>query len=122
MGAAGGGVNTSEGLPQCGVSPCPSPQLLRPHQTWPHCQAHFRDGWKFPFQQNPFVKPWSFGPRSAVLAWLWLPGAGRLALAYPDSPTLWPGPSSTLSPQQAELASGPGLPPATPLPMAAPPL
>lgn len=77
MGVAWGGVHRSEGLPQCGISPRPRPQLPQPHQTWPHCQAHFRDGWKFPFQQNPFVKPWSFEPRSALPAWRWPPGAGQ---------------------------------------------
>lgn len=98
---AWGGVDKSEGLRQLGFSPCPHPQLPQPHQTWPHCQAHFRDGWKFPFQQNPFVKPWSFEPRAAFPAWFW-----------PTQPVPLPTPDLRLLSRPSRQGSGsePGLP------------
>lgn len=82
-----GGLHRSEGLREFGSCPCQRPQLLQPRQTWPRCQAHFRDGWKFPFQQNPFVKPWSFEPRSALPAWLW--PAQPAPLSAPGLPLLY---------------------------------
>jgi hypothetical protein len=74
----------------------------RPGHT---ARLHFRDGWKFPFQQNPFVKPWSFEPPSALPAWLCLSGSGLPSQLHSttDLPLL------SLRSRQS-LGPGPGLP------------
>lgn len=58
------------------------PSCCSPHRPGHTARLHFRDGWKFPFQQNPFVKPWSFEPRSALPAQLCCSGSGLPSLPH----------------------------------------